>query len=63
MAEDTIDLSNYLLLEPDATAVLLPGGGDFLESVDVRRCDRFRHSQADEQREGGGSLVGVVNWR
>ena len=30
MSEDTIDLSkNYLLLEPDATVVLLPGGGDF----------------------------------
>jgi len=30
MADDTIDLmKNYLLLEPDATAVLLPGGGDF----------------------------------
>jgi mannose-6-phosphate isomerase-like protein (cupin superfamily) len=30
MAEDTIDLSkNYLLLEPDGTSVLLPGGGDF----------------------------------
>jgi mannose-6-phosphate isomerase-like protein (cupin superfamily) len=30
MAEDTIDLlKNYLLLEPDGTSVLLPGGGDF----------------------------------
>ncbi len=30
MANDTIDLSkNYLLLEPDGTTVLLPGGGDF----------------------------------
>jgi mannose-6-phosphate isomerase-like protein (cupin superfamily) len=30
MAEDTIDLSkNYLLLEPDGTAVRLPGGQDF----------------------------------
>jgi mannose-6-phosphate isomerase-like protein (cupin superfamily) len=30
MADDTIDLSkNYLLLEPDGTAVLLPGGGEF----------------------------------
>ena len=30
MAVDTIDLlKNYLLLEPDGTAVLLPGGGDF----------------------------------
>lgn len=30
MADDTIDLSkNYLLLEPDGTAVPLPGGGDF----------------------------------
>ena len=30
MADDTIDLlKNYLLLEPDGTAVLLPGGGDF----------------------------------
>jgi len=27
---DTIDLSkNYMLLEPDGAAVLLPGGGDF----------------------------------
>jgi mannose-6-phosphate isomerase-like protein (cupin superfamily) len=30
MAEDTIDLSkNYLLLEPDGTSAVLPGGGDF----------------------------------
>jgi mannose-6-phosphate isomerase-like protein (cupin superfamily) len=30
MADDTIDpLKNYLLLEPDGMAVLLPGGGDF----------------------------------
>jgi mannose-6-phosphate isomerase-like protein (cupin superfamily) len=30
MANDTIDpLTNYLLLEPDGTSVLLPGGGDF----------------------------------
>jgi mannose-6-phosphate isomerase-like protein (cupin superfamily) len=30
MANDTIDLlENYLLLEPDGTAVDLPGGGDF----------------------------------
>jgi mannose-6-phosphate isomerase-like protein (cupin superfamily) len=30
MADDTTDLlKNYLLLEPDGTAVLLPGGGDF----------------------------------
>jgi mannose-6-phosphate isomerase-like protein (cupin superfamily) len=30
MADGTIDLSqNYLLLEPDGSAVLLPGGGDF----------------------------------
>src|SRR6202012_4101643 len=30
MADDTIDLAtNYLLLEPDGEAVLLPGGGDF----------------------------------
>jgi mannose-6-phosphate isomerase-like protein (cupin superfamily) len=30
MAEDTIDLlRNYLLLEPDGTAIRLPGGGDF----------------------------------
>lgn len=30
MADDTIDLSrNYLLLEPDGTAAVLPGGGDF----------------------------------
>jgi mannose-6-phosphate isomerase-like protein (cupin superfamily) len=30
MADDTIDLSkNYLLLEADGTAVLLPGGRDF----------------------------------
>lgn len=30
MADETIDLSqNYLLLEPDGAAVLLPGGGDF----------------------------------
>jgi mannose-6-phosphate isomerase-like protein (cupin superfamily) len=30
MANDTSDLlKNYLLLEPDGTAVLLPGGGDF----------------------------------
>jgi mannose-6-phosphate isomerase-like protein (cupin superfamily) len=30
MADDTIDLlKNYLLLEPDGTALLLPGGGDF----------------------------------
>jgi len=30
MADDTIDLTkNYLLLEPDGAAVLLPGGGDF----------------------------------
>ena len=30
MADDTVDLlKNYLLLEPDGTAVLLPGGGDF----------------------------------
>ncbi|HEY7929867.1 MAG TPA: cupin domain-containing protein [Steroidobacteraceae bacterium] len=30
MSGDTIDLmKNYLLLEPDGAAVLLPGGGDF----------------------------------
>jgi mannose-6-phosphate isomerase-like protein (cupin superfamily) len=30
MADYTIDLlQNYLLLEPDGAAVLLPGGGDF----------------------------------
>jgi mannose-6-phosphate isomerase-like protein (cupin superfamily) len=30
MADDTIDLlKNYLLLEPDGTTVLLPGGGEF----------------------------------
>jgi mannose-6-phosphate isomerase-like protein (cupin superfamily) len=30
MADDTIDLlKNYLLLEPEGAAVLLPGGGDF----------------------------------
>jgi mannose-6-phosphate isomerase-like protein (cupin superfamily) len=30
MTDDTIDLfENYLLLEPDGAAVLLPGGGDF----------------------------------
>jgi mannose-6-phosphate isomerase-like protein (cupin superfamily) len=30
MADDTLDLlENYLLLEPDGTAVRLPGGGDF----------------------------------
>jgi mannose-6-phosphate isomerase-like protein (cupin superfamily) len=30
MADDTIDLlKNYLLLEPDGAAVLLPGGMDF----------------------------------
>ena len=30
MADDTIDLmKNYLLLEPDGTAVPLPGGGEF----------------------------------
>jgi mannose-6-phosphate isomerase-like protein (cupin superfamily) len=30
MADDTIDLlKNYLLLEPDGTAVQLPGGGEF----------------------------------
>ena len=30
MAEDTIDLSkNFLLLEPDGTSAVLPGGGDF----------------------------------
>jgi len=30
MADDTLDLSkNYLLLEPDGAAVLLPGGRDF----------------------------------
>jgi mannose-6-phosphate isomerase-like protein (cupin superfamily) len=30
MADSTIDLTkNYLLLEPDGAAVLLPGGGDF----------------------------------
>ena len=30
MADGTIDpLKNYLLLEPDGAAVLLPGGGDF----------------------------------
>jgi mannose-6-phosphate isomerase-like protein (cupin superfamily) len=30
MAEDTIDLSkNYLLLEPDGTSAILPGGADF----------------------------------
>jgi mannose-6-phosphate isomerase-like protein (cupin superfamily) len=30
MADGTIDLfQNYLLLEPDGAAVLLPGGGDF----------------------------------
>ncbi len=28
--DDTIDLlKNYLLLEPDGSAILLPGGGDF----------------------------------
>ena len=30
MTADTIDpLQNYLLIEPDGTAVLLPGGGEF----------------------------------
>jgi mannose-6-phosphate isomerase-like protein (cupin superfamily) len=30
MADNTIDLTkNYLLLEPDGAAVVLPGGGDF----------------------------------
>jgi mannose-6-phosphate isomerase-like protein (cupin superfamily) len=30
MVDDTIDLSkNYLMLDPDGTAVLLPGGGEF----------------------------------
>lgn len=30
MADETIDLSkNYLMLDPDGTAVRLPGGGDF----------------------------------
>ena len=30
IADDTIDLlNNYLLLEPNGTTVLLPGGGDF----------------------------------
>jgi mannose-6-phosphate isomerase-like protein (cupin superfamily) len=30
MADDTIDLlKNYMLLEPDGTAVVLPGGGEF----------------------------------
>ena len=30
MPDDTIDpIQNYLLLEPDGTAVPLPGGGDF----------------------------------
>jgi mannose-6-phosphate isomerase-like protein (cupin superfamily) len=30
MADDTIDLlKNYLLLEPEGAAVLLPGGGEF----------------------------------
>jgi mannose-6-phosphate isomerase-like protein (cupin superfamily) len=30
MADNTIDLSrNYMLLEPDGAAVLLPGGGEF----------------------------------
>ena len=30
MADDTIDLwTNYLLLEPDGTAINLPGGGEF----------------------------------
>jgi mannose-6-phosphate isomerase-like protein (cupin superfamily) len=30
MADGTIDLSeNYLMLEPDGAAVLLPGGGEF----------------------------------
>jgi mannose-6-phosphate isomerase-like protein (cupin superfamily) len=30
MANDTMDLlKNYLLLEPDGTAIPLPGGGDF----------------------------------
>jgi mannose-6-phosphate isomerase-like protein (cupin superfamily) len=30
MADETIDpLKNYLLLEPEGAAVLLPGGGDF----------------------------------
>jgi len=30
MAGDTIDLlKNYLLLEPDGAAILLPGGGEF----------------------------------
>jgi mannose-6-phosphate isomerase-like protein (cupin superfamily) len=30
VAEDTIDLlKNYMLLDADGTAVLLPGGGDF----------------------------------
>jgi mannose-6-phosphate isomerase-like protein (cupin superfamily) len=30
MADDTIDLvKNYVLLEPDGAAVMLPGGGEF----------------------------------
>jgi mannose-6-phosphate isomerase-like protein (cupin superfamily) len=30
MADDTVDLlKNYFLLEPDGTAIVLPGGGEF----------------------------------
>ena len=44
MADDTIDLlKNYLLLEPDGAAVLLPGGGDFWSQL--MSGDGFRSAE------------------
>ena len=39
MAGDTIDLlKNYLLLEPDGAAILLPGGGEFWSQLMSRNA-------------------------
>jgi hypothetical protein len=72
MTDATIDLlKNYLLLEPDGTAVLLPGGGDFwsqLMSGDAtdsgirRLMGSEKDSPVDGQREGAAA-VGVVYGR
>jgi mannose-6-phosphate isomerase-like protein (cupin superfamily) len=68
MADDTIDLSkNYLLLEPDGTAVLLPGGADFwsqLMSGDATDSGIRRLMGSEKGRLLSGLSMGVdwTNW-
>jgi hypothetical protein len=59
---DTIDLlKNYLLLEPDGTAVLLPGGGDFWSQL-MSGAATDSGIRRDGQREGAAA-VNVVYGR